>query len=757
MIKRPICVGALLLIAVLLWSNYLGVSETVPHSFQNIGGKQQILGRVAAREKTAGGMRLYLEEFTFLTTSLKISEQISNATSKTISKERSISKILVYLKEEAADISIGSWAAVEGKCFLPDRATNPGQFDARSYYQARNVVFLLRDGEILRQWKGRNGYSDFLAKLRERLRLSMENVLGDEDATLVSAIILGERGMLSGQIKRLYQEGGIAHILAISSLHVTLLGMGFYRMLRKLRWSLGMSGLFSAVFLFSFCVMTGMSVSAMRACIMFLLWLGSQVAGRTNDRPTGAALAAILALLRSPEYLWDSSFLLSFGCILSLQYLTPLVERAIPLPGSVGKSLQASIALQLGTLPIVMYFFYQVTPYAFLVNLAVLPFMQILMVSGLLGSLMGIFCIPLGTLLAAPCHYLLGWFELLCRLERQLPGAVVITGRPALWQIFVYYLILIILCAGVWFGEKSGSTIRGGYLAFRSGVLTAVVLAVFTLNLRFLPRLRITFFDVGQGDGILIQAGQFACMIDGGSSSVDKVWQYRMESTLKYYGISHLDAWFLSHGDYDHISGAEEFLDGYDVNSWGTNVGGITLKYLMFPDTGYEEEKLTEVKALAKERGIATGYLPTGGSVSQGKLKLTCLYPDTQHSTGDSNQDSMVLFLEYGEFTALFTGDLEKEGEGRFLEQWSSWKGPDEKSISLLKVAHHGSKNGTSENFLEAIRPEMAVISCGKNNRYGHPAEELLGRLKNAGVQVYRTDEDGSVTVLIERGTEIIK
>ena len=814
MIKRPITAGAVILAVILYISSFFGVSDTVPRTFLKEGTRLLVAGRVQLRESMTYGTRLTLEECTILSvssensyeTSSKTSIANSNNISLKLSIENSIKLdglLQVYLKKETEKIHCGSWIVVEGVCNYFEQARNPGQFDSEKYYRARNVLFQLKKAELRYQWRETVSYGGVLARVRERLSDSMEAVLGKEDAAVIAAITLGKREGLTAQVKQLYQEGGISHILAISSLHITLLGMGLYRLLRKLRWPIGGCCVVSGVFLFSFCVMTGMSVSARRACIMYLIWLGRQFFGRTNDRPTGMALASFFILLPSPEYLQDSSFLLSFGCVLSLLAVTPLMKKVLPIPGKMGEALQASAAIQIGTLPIIMTSFYQVTPYAFLVNLVVIPFMEVLMITGLLGSVMGLFSLPLGVLTAAPCHYLLQWFEFLCRMEKKLPGAVIITGCPEDWQIAAYYGILLLLC---WYtfrkGADHGRKQRGrlGQAVKQMGIIgMGLTVAISVLSLHISPDLRITFLDVGQGDGILIQSGEFACLIDGGSSSVDKVWQYRMENTLKYYGISRLNAVLLSHGDADHISGVEELLENYDKGYGGVNVGSITVECIMFPDTGYKDEALENLKVLATNLEIPVGTLTAGGSLTtggnltaggtltmgerlatggsltakgtlaadgspgSGEWKLTCLYPDEAVATGDSNQDSMVLLLEYGDFTALFTGDLEKEGEENFIEMILEEQNvgktemESEMQVDILKVGHHGSKNGTSAELLALLSPKIAVISCGENNSYGHPAQETMERLEQAGAQIFRTDRNGAVIVEMKDGNVKLK
>ena len=288
MIKRPLCIGAVLLVVVLLLGNWLGVPKGAPLFSEDVlysenGGRQvQVLGRVNKREITARGTRLYLNQISFLN---------DNSNSKNIpylNETKYDWQILIYMKSDTRDIPyIGSWVVAEGKCEFPEAASNPGQFDARQYYLLRKVSLFLYDGIILQKDDGGKSLEGVLTEWRERLCASYASILSREDAAVISAITMGERTGISGAARRLYQEGGIAHILAISSLHITLVGRTIYRFLRKRRWSFAAAGICSAVVLLCFCLMTGMSVSAVRAFVMFALWLGSQIVGRTSDRHAG--------------------------------------------------------------------------------------------------------------------------------------------------------------------------------------------------------------------------------------------------------------------------------------------------------------------------------------------------------------------------------------------------------------------------------------------------------------------------------------
>ncbi len=797
-------------------------------------------GRVAAWEPAGDGIRVLLDHLC-----LKSGIRESSALAEEILPVplKPSDGMIVFPDASWRNPVIGERVICRGKCMLPEKATNPGQFDSRAYYSARGVYFLLREAELcsvkkpgmqklsplMRLWYA---YLDTLSGIRLMLRRSSETVFGKEDAALIDAVLLGDRSGLSPVKKRLFREGGLIHILAVSGLHIGFFGRGFYRFLRKRRRSFLFSSAGSGFLVLSYCILTGNSISAQRASIMFLLWLGSQIAGRTEDRLTSLSAAAAVILIRQPGALQDSSFLLSFSCILSLELLAPLFRMLLPLHTESGKLFLSSLAIQTGTMPVICWFFYQITPYSILFQLFVLPFMGLFMVFAVLGSMVGLllyacqalFLRPgssllrgggviisallsaIGAILSGPCHFLLKFFGLLCRIQQKLPGSVLITGRPSVCRILLYYAVLAAGFIGLWSLKNTRAwkqrKIRLRLLRKIRSAAAAVCLFLFLLlRFRIRPSFRYTCLDVGQGSCNLIEKDSFVCLFDAGSSSVSNVWDYRIESTLKYYGISKVDMVFLSHADEDHINGIEQLLsqekqdgqknrpdrndlrekekspedsDGKAKDHYNRRedspgslkkktegdlpqdsyAGSVRIGQIFIPDLRAEAasecmQKFSLLLELAGSRQIPVSFLSRGARLSGNGLRMDVLWPSGEKLTGDANQDCIVLRLTYGHLGILFTGDLEKEGEVSFIREYRSDHlfPHEEGDYTILLAGHHGSRFASSEDLLKLVDPDLVLISCGKNNRYGHPAEEVLDRLCAHGIPWKRTDLDGAVTV----------
>ena len=676
---------------------------------------------------------------------------------------RSLGTVLLVLQGEqfsSRTVRIGS--KIRASCVYKGfaKARNEGNFDEETYYRSlgvggkfqlnkKAVVEVTDDSyDAARQW---------LYEVRKKIRGIFETILEQEEekAGLFSAIVLGDRSGVEADVKTLYQKNGIAHILAVSGLHISLIGMGLFQILRK-RFYIPASAILSGGVMILFCIMSGGSPSAIRATVMFLLRMIAAVRGKTFDLLNALAVAGILLLLSNPLYLTNSAFGLSFAAILGLgltgraaqEFLCgprDAVENALSPDGKKNgvKAFLASLSVFLMTAPILMSLYYEISLLSVFLNLAVIPLMSLILGSGILGGLSGLLSLALARFSIGLGAFLLSFVEILCRIQEHLPFLVLITGAPSAGRILLYYGLLL---GGTFLlqrrirrelePERKGSMVRK-WLAAGSFLL----LLLLVLFLRFPDHdLRITFLDVDQGDGILLEmpSGE-VCLIDGGSSSVSNVGERRMESALKYRGVSVIDYAFVSHTDTDHISGLLELLES-------DGAGSIRVRCLCLPQVGGEEdENKTRLLEAAQRKGVAVRYLSAGEEISFGEVILSCLHPAADRVYASANAGSCVFYLTYGDFSALFTGDLDEEGDRELSSRLTI------PSCDLLKVAHHGSKDASSAAFLQQADPQIAVISAGVNNRYGHPHKETLERLEDCGVRVYVTAERGEVMVRVDR------
>lgn len=530
--------------------------------------------------------------------------------------------------------------------------------------------------------------------------------------------------------------------------------MGLYNLLKKIGLGIWPAGIFSLGVMLQYGIMTGGSISTMRAVTMFLIAMGARITGRIYDMMTALSVTAMMILLESPAYLLDSGFLLSFGCVLGIGVAA---EKICALAGAEKKwtkALVSSIALQLVTLPVMLKFFGEVSLAGFFLNLLVLPSVGFVLTGGMAALLLGIFCIPAAKLAILPARGLLLFYEYLCSLAGKLRWSTWIGGEPEIWQILVYYGILItVLFIGQYVKiqirkekessqrkERSGEqekAVRWKLCTLRMAAGALLTAGILVLGFHPSGKLKVTCLDVGQGDGILVETpDNHHFLIDGGSSSQSDLGRYCLLPALKSQGISYLDGLFISHTDKDHISGAKELLE-----YMGNGLTTIRAGYLVLPSWAEKPEAWEELSDAAQKAGIKIVTGKKGDELHCGLVSFSILWPEKNATGKDVNEEAMVMELSFGEFQMLFTGDIGADTEKKLLASGIL------KDVDCLKVGHHGSRYSTTEAFLEKIKPELAIISCSSTNTYGHPSPETVERLEAAGSQVEYTMKNGAITV----------
>lgn len=669
-----------------------------------------------------------------------------------------IEGVICYMEAEPMP-EMGSLVMVRGSYRSFSHATNPGEFDSAEYYAILGQQGRIMRSRVFAAGESYDVFREKLYRLREYLSLLLDACYDEAEASVMKAMLLGEKGTLNAQLKELYRANGIIHILAISGLHLSIIGMGCHRLLQKIRVPYAVNIILCAALMYCYGTMTGMGTSMLRAYVMFVLHLLAGLIGRTYDLLTAVTVSALIILLQQPLYLRHSGFLFSFGAVCGIGILLPAVEKNLFGKSRTERALLSGAAVSMATLPVYLCFYYEFPPYSVVLNLIVIPCMTLVLLCGLAGMGLAALFLPLGAAAALPVHMLLGFYEKCCALCLRLPGHTWAVGHPALWQVLLFFGILFLLVV---------QNERLPKLLFWQGMLCALLV----FGIRLPEGLQITMVDVGQGDCIYLSGDSgFHMLIDGGSSDKSDVADYQIIPFLKYEGVRHLDAVVVTHPDSDHISGICALLSGMGSGevsgqeSMSSASGGqytagesgsrFTIGALYLPDVGEagRTEGYRELEQLAEQALVPVRYIGSGDRLQCGNVMLTCLHPEKGWNTEDGNAYSTVLHLSCGDFTALFTGDLEGAGERRVEEIVG--KNKQLQDITLLKVAHHGSKNSTEESFLQALDPEIALLSAGRDNRYGHPHEELLMRLRSQGCLIYTTQESGAVTVRV-RGRKVV-
>ena len=413
--------------------------------------------------------------------------------------------------------------------------------------------------------------------------------------------------------------------------------------------------------------------------------------------------------------------------------------------------LLGSMAIWIMTFPVLLYFYYEIPAYSIFLNIMVLPLLSTVVVLSLFAGIFGLFYMPLAQYLLCPVHWILKFYEIVCRFFEQLPGSAQIFGCPVIWKIVLYYgmvfTAIFLFQNDILYSEQ---------IPVLKKKITSVSFALSCLLLMQKPPvtgLKVTMLDVGQGDGIFLQSeGHLNILIDGGSTDTNEVGKYRIIPYLKYYGIRTIDYMIMTHSDEDHVSGQLELLES--APSSGIQIN----RYLMpAPDKNCIDKNYIRLQKAAEKAHIPVETIQTGDRIVSGKLSLLCLHPEKGYAAESANAYSTTLSLIYGKNSMLLTGDLEGDGEETFLQKIKQKQFLLPKQYDILKVAHHGSKNSTSEEYLSVVSPAISLISCGKNNRYGHPHKDLLERLYAIHTRIYQTPERGAIFLQSDGNTWTVK
>lgn len=643
--------------------------------------------------------------------------------------------ILIYSSD--GQYQPGNILKVTGRYVPFQISRNEGNFNEKRYRQSRKWEFKVYADTITRISAHENKYAIVLADLRRNMREVFASVMKREDAGVMANITLGEKSLMDEGIKALYQDAGIAHILAISGLHVSILGMGMFSFLRKIGVPMKWGALSAAGLVFSFGMFSGMEVSTMRAVCMFALLMAAQVLGLSYDSLSALSFSAAVQLWENPFLLEYAGFLFSYGAVFGAAVVWKLIREAgeerkmekgfwKKSVVNMGNTIGLSVCIQLVTLPLSMYFYCEISVYSVFVNACILPFMGVLLSLGLLGGMLGMADPMLGAVVLKPAEGILVYYESICSGAGKLPNAKFITGRPSVEWMIVYAAVIGICLYLVWHRGKKR------YLA--GAVVALLCLLLFPAKHGF----EIDVLDVGQGDGIFIQNDNGEhFFVDGGSSDVANIGEYRILPFLKSRGIRAVKGWIVSHADADHISGLVELLQqGYPVES------------LIFAEDMVRDDAMESLLAQAERAGCEILYVSAGMEFGSGDVVFTVLGPG-EGSGEDRNASSLSLLLEYQGFQGIFTGDIGAEQERELLEEGMLL--PYGK-VDFYKAAHHGSDHSNSEAFLETVSPRITVVSCAEKNSYGHPGKEAVKRIKAAGSRMFLTMKQGQIRVRPEEG-----
>lgn len=637
-------------------------------------------------------------------------------------------RVMLYLYgPELPPLEYGAEIAVPADTYLPSDRENPYSDSYTAYLWRQGVALCASASSRDLIVTAPPGFSitGLPIRCRTRLQSVVDSLYSEDISPLISALLLGDRSMLPEDLYENFKTAGLAHLLAISGLHISCLAVVLDHLLRKLRCPGGATVFLVTLLLFAYAALVGFPASILRAVLMYFLSAGAQLAGRPSDGLTGLSMALIVLLLINPLYIEDISFILSFSSVAGLMCLTRLLspKSLSRVPDSLRKplywvitALSASLSAQLGSLPTIVCVFGYLSTYSLISNLPSLPLMTIALPAAMGSVFLGLFIPSAGRIAAFPVEWGLRALVCFTNWVASLPGASITSP--------VWPAALILLYAGACVLCSQVSRIRRHFKQLIICLLPVCAASAFLLPLAFpTSGLEVLFLDVGQADAALIRAEDKYYLMDVGEDST--MADYLADSGVRPTAV------FLSHPHSDHAGGLPEIVELCEPAT------------IYIPCLWYDveaDEGVPELLAEAQAAGWRIETLEAGDILSLSSHVTAEVFQPYPNMTDDANGVSLCIDVSIGDSSVLFTGDLPSDEEYAFF--------PD---CDVLKVAHHGAKGSTSRLFLNMTSPSAAVISVGHNS-YGHPTPETISRLEAAGAAIYRTDQCGAVSVLL--GTE---
>ncbi|MXZ76598.1 MAG: DNA internalization-related competence protein ComEC/Rec2 [Gemmatimonadetes bacterium] len=637
----------------------------------------------------------------------------------------------------------GDRVLVSGRLRSPQPARNPGGFDARTYYASRGVHALMsvRDARSYRVTLRNTSFTwqtGVIDPLRNSIDRSIDRTMRGDSAALLKGILLGERRQLPEDLLHTFRSIGLAHILAVSGLHVGLITLVIHTLLSVLRLprNIVVAGTLGVLVLYAF--ITNLTPSVIRATIMAALFLAGRQLDRQTDTVNILAVAAFVILLIWPSALFDLSFQLSFLATYAIITGYPRMKELLPERISLSEKwwarwlrdgLLVSVAAQFGALPVVAGTFYQVSWMSAVANLFIGPLVFLNSTFGVLTALTGPLAIEIARLFSAANALVLFAMIHLSKAFSGAPSALVEVPAPSILFYASFYGAGLLL---LW--KPDGSRGRRTRQA-RHGLL-ALCLLVFCYNLLPDRSLRITVLDVGQGDAIFIACPNGrTLLVDGGARTPFYDAGARVILPfLRAKGYRRVDTIIVTHPDLDHYGGLRAVVESVEVGE------------VLSSGVGSESGSYRAWREAIDRHGIPYRTVVKGDTLSAlGGVRGLFLHPDPLFLSGtakpNSNEVSVVLRLSLGEFSMLLTGDIEAKGEAATVRRPSMLKS------TVLKSPHHGSRSSSGTAFLNAVDPEAVAVSAGMNNAFGHPAPEVIERYRRRKAEVFRTDQGGAVMI----------
>ena len=650
-------------------------------------------------------------------------------------------KLLCNIRDDSlvtlySHLNPGNIVKINGTYRKGREERNPGEFDYNKYLHSRKIsgvlsVYEKNDISIIAA--DVDPVKRIIFSARKYIDAVITSMHEAQTAALLKGLLLADRSDIGFETKNQFINSGVVHILAVSGLHTGFIALIFFVLLGRL--NLYLRSVLTIIGLILFMIITGIPASVFRAVVMGAVMITAFLLNRSTNIYNSLAIAALILLAADPSEIFNPGFQLSFISVLSIAYFFPHFEKLLKRTGIKNKFLKyillfaaLSLSAQIGTFPITLFYFGKFSLISILMNLAVIPLAGVILGTAISTLILFPISVWAASVYAAANDMFTDLLMVLVKYAGSSGYAFLDIVKYSTADVLIFYLFVM-----------TGIFLVRHLKSFRT---IAIFLILITANiyiyslpsendLRDKDKLNVFMLDVGQGDSFIIKLpGGKTVLIDAGSASpfFDNGERIILPA-MRRLEIEKFDYGFVSHIDADHYGGFISLIEKQKIR----NI------YKPVRDTTSEKDRRFE--QYLRNKNIPVEYYERN-RLRIGDTELFILNDNKQNYTGRNslNNSSGIIKIIYGKTSFLFTGDIDYKGERYYTERYKRFLDSD-----VLKVSHHGSKSGSSEDFIKLVSPETSLISCGIKNRFGHPSGEVTDRLLNSGSEIFRTDKEGCV------------
>lgn len=635
-------------------------------------------------------------------------------------------KFIVYInKKNKKLLEYGDLIEIKGEYSAPEVARNYKGFDYSQYLKTLNIYGTIKveESKII----NKNQLSPILISINNIKEKMIDNAnrnMPKRTANLLLGILIGERDNIQEDIIESFRTANLSHILAVSGAHTSYIILGITYLISKSKTPKRIGYIITIINLLIFIIITGASYSVVRACIMAIVVIGAKICYRKENFFTSICISLIIILIQNPFAINDIGLKLSFmgtaGIVIFNKSITNFFIK-LKIKQKIAEALSVTFSAQLMIMPITILNFNTISLTFFISNILASPLLGIIIIFGFISIFISSILNPISKILFLILHIFLELLILVSKVTEKIPGSSILVKTPNILFAIVYYILILFF--NYFFVIKQNPTrrfhkkiikiitIKNIKNAFKVIAVVFLIILLLTRIVRIInPTLKIYFIDVGQGDSTLIVTPKNKkILIDGGEGKTNVLFQYLLDRR-----INKIDYIIISHFDSDHCNGLIEIIEKMRVEN------------IVMSKQSKESEEYKKILEIIKQKNIKVSSVKAEDKIIIEKnLYTKILNPAEKFEFQDLNNNAIVAKLVYKNFSMLFTGDIEK------AEENLAKKYKNELKSTILKVAHHGSKTSTSEKFLKYVEPQIALIGVGENNKFGHPNQITIEKLKN--------------------------